>query len=181
MIDPVPLMTMDKKLTACTGMDALTHAIEAYVSNSQSVLTDIHSIDAIKRITAHINDAVNLENRNVDTMQQMLFGSLTAGLAFSNASLGAVHAMAHALGGLLDLPHGECNSILLRHVMEINYDGAKDRFENIGKAMGLPMDKDEKTNKKMLLDAIDSLRDSLGIDEYIKVENKKRIYHQQIS
>jgi len=104
----------------CTGMDALTHAIEAFVSNAHSPLTDVHALEAISLIYNNIDKAME-ENRSVDTMYQMLLGSLQAGLAFSNASLGAVHAMAHSLGGLLDLPHGECNSILLEHVIALNY------------------------------------------------------------
>lgn len=116
LIDPIPLMTMDMYLTACTGMDALTHAIEAYVSNAQSPLTDLHALAAIKLIASNLRLAV-AKDRSIDTMYQIMLASLEAGLAFSNASLGAVHAMAHALGGYLDLPHGECNSILLQHVI----------------------------------------------------------------
>ncbi len=172
LIDPVPLMSMDSYLTACTGLDALTHAIEAYVSNAQSALTDIHAIEAIELIVQNISEAVDVSSRSVDTMQQMLMGSLTAGLAFSNASLGAVHAMAHSLGGLLDSPHGECNSILLKHVVELNYESSKERFADIGRAMGLKMSRSDEENKEILLDGIDKLRSSLGIRAYIEVEDK---------
>lgn len=172
LIDPVLLMTMDSYLTACTGFDALTHAIEAYVSNAQSALSDIHALESIKRITCHIQKSVDVNYRSIETMQEMLLGSLTAGLAFSNASLGAVHAMAHALGGLLDLPHGECNSILLKHVINLNYKGAKERYNAIGRAMKLPMGDNGYTNKAILLNAIDKLRAFLDIDEYIYVKEK---------
>jgi alcohol dehydrogenase class IV len=181
LIDPVPLMTMDAYLTACTGLDALTHAIEAYVSNAQSALTDIHALEAIKRITHNIEKAIDVDRRDIETMQGMLLGSLTAGLAFSNASLGAVHAMAHALGGLLDLPHGECNSVLLKHVINVNYEGAKERYQAIGKAMNLPMDGDDNTNKEMLLDAIDYLRAFLGINESICIAEKSDSIIKQLA
>jgi alcohol dehydrogenase class IV len=111
---------MDMYLTACTGMDALTHAIEAYVSNAQSRLLMSMALEAIKLVSENLLDAVKPE-RSLDTMFNMLQASLQAGLAFSNASLGAVHALAHSLGGLLDLPHGQCNSILLEHVIALNY------------------------------------------------------------
>ncbi|AFA47366.1 iron-containing alcohol dehydrogenase [Acetobacterium woodii] len=136
LIDPVPLMTMDPYLTGCTAMDALTHAIEAYVSNTHSALTDIHALEAIKLINQEIENAVNPQ-RTIETMFQLMLGSLHAGLAFSNASLGAVHAMSHALGGLLDLPHGECNSILLEHIIRFNFAAVPDRYQMIAKQLGL--------------------------------------------
>ncbi len=169
LIDPVPLMTMDPYLTACTGMDALTHAIEAYVSNAQSPLTDLHAIEAIKLVGKHIRDAVK-EERSLDTMYQMMIASLEAGLAFSNASLGAVHAMAHALGGVLDLPHGECNSILLKHVIEANYDAASNRYNQILEALGVSTDGIEDTHKcKLLVTTIDEMRQDLNIKEVLEV------------
>jgi alcohol dehydrogenase len=137
LIDPVPLMTMDSYLTACTGMDALTHAIEAYVSNAHSILTDVNALEAIRLINHHIYDAIS-ENRTLETMYQMMSASLQAGLAFSNASLGAVHAMAHSMGGLLDLPHGECNSILLEHVIAMNFESAITRYTDIAVALEIP-------------------------------------------
>lgn len=167
LIDPGPLMTMDTYLTACTGMDALTHAIEAYVSNAQSPLTDIHALEAIKKVNQYL-DAACLEDRTIDTMYQMMIASMTAGLAFSNASLGAVHAMAHSMGGLLDLPHGECNSILLEHVIETNFDACPDRYRAIAIAFGIS----ENTNdmKKALTTAIRSMRERLKIPGFEVVE-----------
>ena len=171
LLDPVPLMTMDPYLTACTGMDALTHAIEAYVSNADSHLTNVSAIEAIATINGVIEKAVEPE-RSLDTMFQMLLGSLQAGLAFSNASLGAVHAMAHSLGGLLDLPHGECNSILLEHVVAVNYDSAVVKYHEIAEKMGIATDElsDEEV-KKGLLNRIRTMRIHLGIAEFAIVEN----------
>lgn len=164
LIDPVPLMTMDMYLTACTGMDALTHAIEAYVSNAQSALTDVHALEAIKLVSENLLDAVKPE-RTLDTMFKMLQASLHAGLAFSNASLGAVHALAHSLGGLLDLPHGQCNSILLEHVIALNYEAAPARYNRIAEALGASPDRDS------LLERIRELRGRASIKPYIEIDD----------
>jgi len=169
LIDPIPLMTMDKYLTACTGMDALTHAIEAFVSNAHSPLTDVHALEAISLIYNNIDQAMD-ENRSVDTMYQMLLGSLQAGLAFSNASLGAVHAMAHSLGGLLDLPHGECNSILLEHVIALNYDAEKERYKTIAKQLDVQTHLlSDDDIREEILQKIRFMREKLHIPSSIKV------------
>ncbi len=136
LVDPETLMTMDPYLTACTGLDALTHAIEAFVSNASSPITDMHALEAIRMISENLVPAIRNPN-SIELRTKVMLGSLEAGLAFSNAILGAVHAMAHSLGGFLDLPHGECNSILLPHVIAYNYSAAPERFLMIGKAMGL--------------------------------------------
>ncbi len=120
LIDPVTTTTMDANLTAHTGLDALVHAVEAFASNAHSPITDSHALEAIRLISDTLPEAAH----NLTDLQfrgKMMLGSLFAGLAFSNASLGAVHAMAHSLGGLLDLPHGECNAILLEHVVKRNF------------------------------------------------------------
>lgn len=170
LIDPVPLMTMDNYLTACTGMDALTHAIEAFVSNAQSPLTDLHALAAIKLISEHIRNAVK-EGRTIETMYHMMLASMEAGLAFSNASLGAVHAMAHALGGLLDLPHGECNSILLQHVISVNFDAAPDRYGQILAALGEDISgMNAEQVQRNLIAAINTMRQDLGINSTVMVD-----------
>ena len=169
LIDPVPLMTMDPYLTACTGMDALTHAIEAYVSNTHCALTDVHALEAIKLISQGLEKAIQPE-RTLETMFQVMHGSLQAGLAFSNASLGAVHAMAHSMGGLLDLPHGECNSILLEHVIRVNFDSVPKRFRNIARQLGIPVD--NLTDAVLLEETVAkivSLRNNLHIKSAITV------------
>jgi alcohol dehydrogenase len=142
LIDPLTTTSMSAYLTACTGMDALVHAIEAYVSNASSPLTDLHALQAIKLISANLITAVNNPD-DLDARNNMMLASMEAGLAFSNASLGAVHAMAHSLGGLLDLPHGECNALLLEHVIRYNFSSAAERYIDIlnvlgGDCKGLP-------------------------------------------
>ena len=116
LIDPETTTTMDKYLTACTGIDALVHAIEAYVSAASSPIFDLHALEAIRLIQDNLLVAIE-DPLDIEIRKNMMLGSLEAGLAFSNASLGVVHAMSHSLGGFLDLPHGECNSILLNHVI----------------------------------------------------------------
>jgi alcohol dehydrogenase len=167
LIDPMPLMEMDSELTACTGMDALTHAIEAYVSNAQSSLTDIHAMEAIRIIAENIQEATS-EKRTIEIMCKMMFGSIEAGMAFSNASLGAVHAMAHSLGGLYDLPHGMCNSILLRHVIEYNFDSVPYRYRKIAEQMGIPVRGiPDSEVRKDLLELIKMMLERLRIQPFI--------------
>ena len=162
LIDPAVTVTMNPYLTACTGMDALTHAIEAYVSNAQSVVTDLHALEAIRIITNNLEQAIQ-NPRDAEARSQMMLASMYAGLAFSNASLGAVHAMAHSLGGLLDLPHGECNSILLEHVVAYNFDTVPDRYADIAKAMGIISESAGRNMKKELVHALSTLRQKVGI------------------
>jgi alcohol dehydrogenase class IV len=166
LIDPALTHTMDARLTAHTGLDALTHAVEAYVSNASSPITDLFALSAIRRVAAHLAQAVA---RPGDMVERggMCLASLEAALAFSNAILGAVHAMAHSLGGYLDLPHGECNAILLPHVMAANYDAAPERFDAVAAALGVPPevleDRGAAGRKQALADAVNALTGSLGI------------------
>ena len=169
LIDPIPLMSMDPYLTACTAMDALTHAIEAYVSNTHSALTDVHALESIDLINQAIESSIT-PTRTVEIMFQLMLGSLQAGLAFSNASLGAVHAMSHSMGGLLDLPHGECNSILLEHIIRINFDTVPERYRDIAKKLGLSVDNVSNfLLLEMIIERIVSIRSSLNIPASIKV------------
>ena len=163
LVDPETTLTMDSYLTACTGIDALTHAIEAYVSTASSPIVDVHALAAIKLIWNNIEQAVSMPSY-LPARENMLLGSLQAGLAFSNASLGAVHALAHALGGFLDLPHGECNALLLEHVVRFNIAKASDRYKQIGEAIGLEMTGlTERQRARRITDALSHLRSRLGI------------------
>lgn len=163
LVDPETTLTMDSYLTACTGIDALTHAIEAYVSTASSPIVDVHALAAIKLIWNNIEQAVSMPSY-MPARENMLLGSLQAGLAFSNASLGAVHALAHALGGFLDLPHGECNALLLEHVVRFNISKASDRYKQIGEAIGLEMTGiTERQRARRITDALSHLRSRLGI------------------
>lgn len=138
LVDPEVTTTMPSNLTAATGLDALTHAVEAFVSNASSPITDLHALEAIRLVAGHLPTAV-AEPHNLTARRQMMLASLQAGLAFSNASLGAVHALAHSIGGYLDQPHGECNAILLPHVIAFNFDAIAERYIHIGQALGLAL------------------------------------------
>ena len=133
--DPELMVSMPPSLTAATGMDALTHAIEAYISTIATPLTDATAIMAINLINKYLRVAV-ANGKNIEATEKMVYAQFMAGMAFNNASLGNVHAMAHQLGGLYDLPHGICNAILLPHVGKFNLIACPDRFANIAVAMG---------------------------------------------
>ena len=163
LIDPQTLVTMDNYLTACTGLDALVHAIEAFISNAHSAMTDMHALEAIRLVCNNLPGVLQ-EPSNLELRAKTMLGSLQAGLAFSNASLGAVHAMAHSLGGYKNLPHGECNAMLLRHVIDFNYSAAPERFRTIATAMGL--ERRGLTSAEVrtwLLATVDQLRTQVGI------------------
>lgn len=134
-IDPQTLMTKDKQLTANTGMDVLTHAIESYISLAATPLTEVHSLQAMRLIAKHLRPSA-ASQYNAEAKQAMAMASLQAGIAFSNAILGAVHAMSHQLGGFLDAPHGEVNAILLPYVLEYNYIAAPEKYRQIAECLG---------------------------------------------
>ncbi|MDN3557776.1 alcohol dehydrogenase-like regulatory protein ErcA [Halomonas maura] len=136
LIDPQVTLTMDPFLTACTGVDALVHAIEAFVSTGSGPLTDTHALEAMRLINGHLV-ALVADPHNGELRGQVMLGSMQAGLAFSNAILGAVHAMSHSLGGFLDLPHGLCNSMLLEHVVAYNFASAPERFRRVAETLGI--------------------------------------------
>jgi alcohol dehydrogenase len=163
LIDPETTLTMDRHLTACTGMDALVHAIEAFASTASGPITDIHALAAIGLIHENLLRALASPD-DILHRSQLMLASLEAGLAFSNASLGAVHAMAHSLGGLLDLPHGECNALLLEHVVAFNFSSASKRYCRIAEALGIDTaGKAEPRIKQALLSRIHDLREAACI------------------
>lgn len=174
LIDPETLTSMSSYLAACTGMDALVHAVEAYVSNAHSPLTDIHALEAIRRLSSRL--IASLENPgNVDLKAEIMLGSLEAGLAFSNASLGAIHAMAHSLGGLLDLPHGECNALLFDSVLAFNFAGARERYREIALALGIrPRGGTWSGLKKDLLGWVRDLKEQIGVSSPLSSKGVRR-------
>ena len=132
--DPELMLKKPASLTAATGMDALTHAVEAYVSIAANPITDACAIKAIELIQANLVNAVE-NGQDINAREQMAYAQFLAGMAFNNASLGYVHAMAHQLGGFYDLPHGVCNALLLPHVQEYNAQVVPARLKDIAKAM----------------------------------------------
>ncbi|PWB33956.1 L-threonine dehydrogenase [Pseudomonas sp. SDI] len=134
--DPALMVGMPKSLTAATGMDALTHAIEAYVSTAATPITDACAIKAIELISANLRQAV-ADGADLQARENMAYAQFLAGMAFNNASLGYVHAMAHQLGGFYDLPHGVCNAVLLPHVQRFNAAVSAERLRDVAKALGV--------------------------------------------
>jgi alcohol dehydrogenase class IV len=163
LVDPATLTTMDAFLTACTGIDALAHAVEAYVSLGHSPLTDIHALQAMRLISSNLEKSI-AEPNNLEYRNNMMLASLEAGLAFSNASLGAAHAMAHSIGGLLDLPHGQCNALILDGVIDFNYSQAEQRYRDIATALGIEIGGLPSSEiRKRLADEIRRLRETAGL------------------
>lgn len=133
--DPELMVGKPAGLTAATGMDALTHAVESYVSLGANPVTDSMAIQAIKLISTNLRQAVAY-GQNIEARENMAHASLLAGMAFNNAGLGYVHAMAHQLGGLYDIPHGVANAVLLPHVEEYNIISNPQKFADIAEFMG---------------------------------------------
>ncbi|EME3969745.1 L-threonine dehydrogenase [Vibrio fluvialis] len=134
--DPELMLAKPASLTAATGMDALTHAIEAYVSIAATPITDAVAIKAIEMIQANLRQAVE-KGDDIKARDNMAYAQFMAGMAFNNASLGYVHAIAHQLGGFYDLPHGVCNAVLLPHVQQYNSEVAAERLTDVARAMGV--------------------------------------------
>jgi len=163
LIDPDTTTTIDPYMTVFKGFDIISHAMEAYVSNASSPITDLHSIEAINLFSSNILPCIK-DPSNLKFRGNLMLASLHAGLSFSNASLGLVHAMAHSLGGLKDLPHGECNALLLEHVVDFNFSSEPERYLKIAENMGL-----EGSNcKSDLINGIIQLKIETGVNHTLK-------------
>ncbi len=161
--DPELMVKMPKSLTAATGMDALTHAIEGYLTQGASLLTDALNLESIRIIASSLRDAVN-DGENLEARSKMAYGQYITGMAFSNCGLGIVHSMAHQLGGLYDLPHGVCNAVLLPHVVKYNAPAVGDKLSNVAIAMGESVEglSIEEANA-VAIQAIEKLSKDVGI------------------
>ena len=166
-VDPDMMSSMPKGLTAATGMDALTHAIEGYITAGAWELSDMFHLKAIEIISRSLRGAV--EN-TPEGREGMALGQYVAGMGFSNVGLGIVHSMAHPLGALYDTPHGVANAIILPTVMEYNAPATGEKYRNIAKAMGVDgvdeMTLDEA--RKAAVDAVKKLSHDVGIPENLK-------------
>jgi len=172
--DPELMTAMPKGLTAATGMDALTHAVEAYVSTAATPITDACALQAVKLISNHLRTAVE-NGASLEARDKMAYAEFLAGMAFNNASLGYVHAMAHQLGGFYDLPHGVCNAVLLPHVQEYNAKIVPDRLKDIAGAMGVDVaGMDDTQGAKAAIEAIKKLSKEVGIPAGLKDLNVKK-------
>ena len=153
--DPELTLTLPAHITASTGMDALTHAIEAYTANCSEPISDGLALYAIELIYNNLVLAFN-EGQNLEARSGMLLGSMMAGIAFSHSDVASVHCIAESLGGVYDLPHGVCNAIFLPHVMEYNMNYAVEKYGRIGKAMGLDFE-DIKEGAQKAVNGVKSL------------------------
>ena len=166
-VDPDMMSSMPKGLTAATGMDALTHAIEGYITSGAWELSDMFHLKAIEIIGRSLRNAVaNTPEGRTD----MALGQYIAGMGFSNVGLGIVHSMAHPLGALYDTPHGIANAIILPTVMEYNAPATGEKYREIARAMGVKGvdDMSEEEYRKAAIDAVKQLAKDVGIPEDLK-------------
>lgn len=166
-VDPDMMSSMPKGLTAATGMDALTHAIEGYITAGAWEMSDMFHLKAIEIISNNLRGAV--ENTS-DGRQGMALGQYIAGMGFSNVGLGIVHSMAHPLGALYDTPHGIANAIILPTVMEYNADATGEKYKHIAAAMGVKGTEDMTVEeyRKAAVDAVKKLSSDVGIPSNLK-------------
>ena len=166
-VDPDMMSSMPKGLTASTGMDALTHAIEGYTTKGANTITDMFNLKAIELIAQSLRGAV--EN-TPEGREGMALGQYLTGMGFSNCGLGIVHSMAHGLGALYDTPHGVANAIILPTVMEYNKDAVGEKLRDVAKAMGVAdtekMSKEE--YQKAAIEAVQKLAEDVGIPKDLK-------------
>ncbi len=166
--DPELMTGKPADLTAATGMDALTHALEAYVSTGAYELTDVLALEAVKLIGESLEDAVK-DGNNIEARSKMAYASYIAGMSFNNAGLGYVHSMAHQLGGFYNLPHGVCNAILLPHVEKFNSANTGDKLRKIAEILGENVEglSVEEANAKAI-EAIMKLSEKVGIPKRLR-------------
>lgn len=166
-LDPELTLGLPAAITAATGMDALTHAIEAYLSRFAQPLTDYFALQAITKLSSHLRTAVH-HGANIHARQEVMTASLFGGLAFGSAATGMVHGLAMPLGGLFNIPHGIANAVLLPHVMRWNMPAAVARFADIAKAMGQPVDGRSPREAALLaITTVEELSADVGIPRWL--------------
>ncbi|MFO7731074.1 MAG: iron-containing alcohol dehydrogenase [Spirochaetia bacterium] len=163
-IDPLLTHSMPAGLTAATGLDALTHAIEAFTAKAANPLSDAAALYAIEMINANLVTAV-VEPSNAEARDGMMTGSLLAGIAFSHSDVAGVHCIAEALGGKYDAPHGVCNAIVLPVMMEYNLDFALERYARIAQAMGLEFE-EPAGGARMAVKRVEELTREVSLPEF---------------
>lgn len=162
------MIGMPKGLTAATGMDALTHAVEAYVSIAANPITDACALKAVTMISGSLRKVVD-NGGDATERENMAYAQFLAGMAFNNASLGYVHAMAHQLGGFYNLPHGVCNAVLLPHVQAYNIQAAAGRLKDIAQAMGVDVSAmSDEQGAKACIEEIRKMAKDVGIPAGLK-------------
>lgn len=160
-IDPVFTLTAPKSVTSATGLDALTHAIEAYTSRKSQALSDTFAISAVKRIFKNLPTAYEKGN-DINARSEMAIGALEAGIAFNNSSVTIVHGMSRPIGALFHVPHGLSNAMLLKDCLEFAKEGCVERLNDLAKAIGINA-KDENEGADLFVEAVKDLCDRLNI------------------
>lgn len=165
-VDPELMLSMPKGLTASTGMDALTHAIEGYITRGAWTMTDMFELKAIELIATHLEKAVN-EPGNIEARDGMALAQYIAGMGFSNVGLGIVHSMAHPLGAFYDTPHGVANALLLPYVMEYNSPATGEKYRSVAKALGVANvdTMNQEAYRKAAVDAVVALSKRINIPQ----------------
>jgi alcohol dehydrogenase class IV len=167
-VDPAMTKSMPPSITAFTGMDALTHAIESYISNKATTLTETLAITAIELIGSNLRQAV-ANGENMNARSNMAQACMFAGLAFGNSSVGTVHAVAHALGGFFNIAHGVANALMLPHVMQYNLIACPSKFEDIATALGENVEGfSEMEAAWKSVEAVEMLAEDIGIPKNLK-------------
>lgn len=171
-VDPDMMSSMPKGLTAATGMDALTHAIEGYITKGAWEMSDMFHLEAIRLISKYLRGAVN---NTPEGREGMALGQYIAGMGFSNVGLGIVHSMAHPLGAVYNTPHGVANAIILPTVMEYNAPATGEKYREIARAMGVKGvdDMTQEEYRKAAIDAVKQLSKDVGIPANLKEIVKK--------
>jgi alcohol dehydrogenase len=164
LVDPQLTLSVPPQITASTGIDALTHAIEGYTATVTEPIAEALGLYAAELIAENIKEAVH-NGSNIEARSGMMLGSLLAGLCFSHSDVGSVHCMAEALGGMYDAPHGLCNSILLPYVMEYNLPETTYKYARIAKAMGIDLGDDRKT-AEACIERIRELSAEIGLPTF---------------
>ena len=166
-LDPKVTLSLPPFITATTGMDALTHAVEAYIGNSTTPGTRKNALDAVQLIFENLDTAYT-DGNNIEARRNMLRASYFAGCAFTKSYVGYVHAVAHSLGGKYNVPHGLANAVILPMVLETYGDSITHKLRNLSLAAGLcDKQEDDKTAARMFIDAVKDMKKRFGIGDYI--------------
>ena len=165
LVDPDLLISLPRATIAATGLDALTHAVEAYTVKPASVITDSFALKAIRLISGAIKRAYKDISQDHDAREGLMLGSTLAGIAFGNSDVGAVHCISESIGALFDVPHGVANALFLPYVMAFNLPACGDRYADIAQAMGLA-ETDKNLAARQLVESIKTLSRALGIPSF---------------
>lgn len=166
-IDPVLTLTLPKEITAATGMDAFTHALESYISLKANPISDMFALEAIRRISKSIVPTY-LNGSSLEDRENLLIGSMYGGMALTSAGTAAVHALAYPLGGTFHITHGVANSMLLPHVMDVNQEAITTKLVNVAEAMNLPKLQNDEATASSVVEEIKRLTNELHIPQNLQ-------------